>query len=68
MSLKAFHVFFVSVCVVLCLGVGIWAVGEYRRGLGSTNLVLAAGSLVVGAGLVIYGKWFLRKLKGVSYL
>jgi len=67
-SLKAFHVFFVSVCVVLCLGVGAWALGEYRRNSGAAHLALAVASVIAGGGLVMYGKWFLRKLKGVSYL
>ena len=33
MSLKAFHVFFITISVLLCLGFGAWCLGsEYAHG------------------------------------
>ena len=37
--------------------------------IGSTiDLVMGLGSLVVGVGLLVYERYFLKKLKDVSYL
>ena len=68
MSLKAFHVFFVVICVLFTLGFGAWAVADYSRAGSNGSLVLAIGSFIAAAALVWYGLWFLRKLKNVSYL
>lgn len=68
MSLKAFHVFFVAVCLVLLLGCGWWGLRDYRTGGDVESLYLGAGSLVAALVLGLYGVWFLRKLRNVSYV
>ena len=68
MSLKALHVVFVVVSTLLAAGFGIWAFGQYQSGAGTGYLLTAGGSVVVAASLVVYGRWFLKKLKDVSYL
>lgn len=67
-SLKAFHVLFVIVSGLLGLGFGAWAIRDYRAGGGTDSLVAGVLSLVGVMALLVYGQWFLRKLKGVSYL
>jgi hypothetical protein len=68
MSLKAFHVFFVTVATLFCVAFGIWGVGSYASHGDAMHLALATTSLA-GAGLLLwYGLWVLKKLKGVSYL
>ena len=68
MSLKAFHVFFVIVSVLCALGFGAWSIAAYQRtGQGGT-LALGLLGFAAAAALIWYGLWFLRKLKGVSYL
>jgi len=62
MSLKAFHIFFVSVSVLMCLGVGVWGVNEYRSGANGTGLGLAILCFVLGAGLIVYGFKVYKKL------
>jgi len=57
MSLKTFHVFFISVSVVLCIGFGVWCVKQ------PGYLGLGIGSFVVAAALVAYEIVFLKKLK-----
>jgi hypothetical protein len=57
MSLKTFHIFFISVAVLLCLGFGVWCF----RQTGYTGL--GVGSFVLAVALVVYEIIFLRKLK-----
>ena len=69
MSLKAFHVVFITATSALAFGFGVWLLREYRGVDGTTSdLVWAISSLVVGAGLLVYEGFFLKKLKNVSYL
>ena len=69
MSLKAFHVIFITASSALAFGCGIWALNEYfspqGRGL---DLLFAIGSFLAGVGLIIYERYFLKKLKNVGYL
>lgn len=63
MSLKAFHIFFITVSVLLCFGFGAWCLGsDDARGNASYR---TAGwiSFVSGAGLVVYEVVVVRKLK-----
>ena len=68
MSLKAFHIFFIIVSTLLTLGFGVWGVDDYGRSGSWVHLGLGLGSFIASGALVWYGVWFLRKLKGVSYL
>lgn len=68
MSLKAFHVVFVVLSVLCALGFGAWSIAEYLRTGSGGTLALGIAGFVAAAALVWYGFWFLRKLKGVSYL
>ncbi len=61
MSLKAFHLIFVSMMTALALGFGIWGFVNQLPWLGLASLGVA--------GLVVfYGFYFLKKLKKISYL
>ncbi len=66
MSLKAFHVFFVSVSFLLSLGVSFWAFRDYSRAEGTGSVLPGTGALLFAAALLWYGKWFLGKLKDVK--
>jgi len=69
MSLKAFHLIFITASCVLSLGCAIWGLKNYFFDQGTTlDLVFGLGSLAVGVGLVLYERYFLKKLKNVSYL
>lgn len=61
MSLKAFHLIFVTLLTTLSFGFAGWAftAGHPHFGLAG----IAAGVLVI-----IYGIYFLKKLKKISYL
>jgi hypothetical protein len=69
MSLKAFHVVFITAASALAVGFGIWLVRESRAPEGTAaELVFGILSMAVGAGLLVYERFFLKKLKNVSYL
>ena len=69
MSLKAFHVIFITASCALAFGCGVWALKDYWSAEGRPfDLFFGLGSLVTGVGLIIYERYFLKKLKKVSYL
>ena len=68
MSLKAFHIVFVTVSVLLMLVIAGWSFGNYRSGGTSMDLVWGGASLAAAVALLVYGKLFLRKFKNVSFL
>jgi len=69
MSLKAFHILFIAASNALAIGFGIWELKSYFSAEGRLlDLCLGLGSFAVAAGLVIYGRYFLKKLKHVGYL
>ena len=69
MSLKAFHVIFISAAIMLAFGFGVWLLRAYRAPEGVTGeLVGGVASLACGVGLVVYERYFLKKLKKESFL
>jgi hypothetical protein len=69
MSLKAFHLVFIIASILLALGFAGWELKSYWSAEGQAwDLALGLGSLAAAAGLVVYERYFLKKLKKVSYL
>jgi hypothetical protein len=66
MSLKAFHIFFITVSALFLAGFGAWSVNAYAHAGGGVNLLFAALGFAGAVGLPIYGVWFLKKTKGVG--
>lgn len=66
MSLKAFHVVFITAAVVLALWLGVWAFGEGRDTGSGAMTALGVASIAAAIGLVVYEVWFLRKTREVS--
>jgi len=65
MSLRAFHLLFIAVSVVLAAFCGAWAVGQFRVGHDAAFIVTAVGSLLAAVGLAAYGAAFQRKMKNL---
>jgi predicted membrane protein len=63
MSLRAFHIVFIIVTVVLSLYVALWGIREYAAERNGTHL--AVGLLFLGAAvaLMVYGKKTFGKLR-----
>jgi len=69
MSLKAFHVLFITASSALAFGCGVWGLRDYFSPQGHlSDLLFGLGGLAVSLGLVLYERYFLKKLKRVSYL
>lgn len=68
MSLKAFHVVFVTASILLAFGFGVSSYCAYKDQDRPVDLIYAIGSTLAGIVLVIYFKMVLRKLKNISYL
>jgi hypothetical protein len=56
MSLKWFHIVFITLSVMLSVWFGVW-------GLFNQQVALGIGSLVASIGLVLYGNHFLAKVR-----
>ena len=68
MSLKAFHVMFITLSILLCLGIGGWGVYSFISDSNDVGIVVAVFFLLLGLGLVIYELKFINKFKHVGYL
>ena len=68
MSLKAFHIAFITLSTALAVLVGLWSLGLGQSHGGAAHPALAVGAFAVGVGLPVYGVWFLKKMRGVSLL
>jgi len=63
MSLRAFHIVFVIVTIVLSLYVALWGIREYTQEHNLSALTLAVLFLAMAVGLMIYGKKVFVKLR-----
>jgi len=61
MSLKAFHLIFVTLLTTLSFGFSAWA-------FFSGKTLFGALGIITGILVIIYGIYFLKKLKKISYL
>lgn len=68
MSLKAVHLIFVTVLSSLCFGTGVWKLRHFRADGLTADLAWGIAALLTGVAVLIYGRYFLKKLKKFSYL
>jgi hypothetical protein len=69
MSLKAFHLIFVNALTALSFGCATWKFMDYRGENGGTgDLLFSLAALAIGILVIVYGRYFLKKLKKMSYL
>jgi hypothetical protein len=68
MSLKAFHIVFIVASILLAFGFAAWAFVNSGEEGGNGLVAYGIGSTAVGAGLIGYAVYVLRKLRNVSYL
>jgi hypothetical protein len=66
MSLRAFHLFFIALSVILAAFTAAWAGGQFNTTHQTVFLVSAGGSLAAACGLGFYAASFLRKTRGLT--
>jgi hypothetical protein len=60
MSLRTFHIFFITICALLCFFVGGWTLYQAKTGSSGGFLWLGVVSAAGLIGLTFYLRWFLR--------
>jgi glucose uptake protein GlcU len=68
MSLKAFHIVFIVLSILMSFFCGVWLLHEYADTRGAAQLVVGILFILAGGALICYAKSVLRKLKHISYL
>ncbi len=63
MSLKGFHIVFITCSTLLALGVGAWCLWVNLVAGAPVYLAGAIGAFLAAVGLIVYGVWFYRKMK-----
>ena len=68
MSLKAFHIFFITISTLLAVGLGLRSLQIFVQEEAVSQLGWGIAAFGAAIGLVIYGGFFLKKLKDVRFL
>jgi len=68
MSLKAFHIVFISLSILLAFGFAAWEVNGFLATDDGMQLTAGIVSSLAGVGLILYEIRFLRKLKHVKLI
>ncbi len=59
MSLKGFHIVFITLSILLAIGCAAWSFAN------QTALAFGIASVVAAVALIFYGIWFIRKSKKI---
>jgi len=65
MSLKAFHVVFITASVALAFFVAAWCFRASPEETSGARVAAGLVSVACGVGLAGYEVWFLRKMRGL---
>jgi hypothetical protein len=68
MSLKAFHLLFITLSFFLAAGFAAWEGVAYKNNPSAEHLIFGIASGLIAIGLIFYARYVLKKLKNVSYL
>lgn len=68
MSLKAFHIVFITAAILLSFGFGGWLINSYTMSGKIGELVFGIVAGLVGVALIAYERYFLRKYKHIGYI
>lgn len=68
MSLKVFHILFIASSIAMSAFVGGWGLVDFQRTGDKTHLAVGVVTLVLGAALIWYSTWFVRKIRNLKVL
>jgi len=66
MSLRGFHIFFITLSVLLSFGFAAFEFLVFRQGHATLDAVIGGFSAAAGLALAVYGTWFLKKARRLS--
>jgi hypothetical protein len=66
MSLKHIHVVFITAATALALVFGAWCLAQWQTDGEASMLAGAVGSGATAVGLLVYGRWFLLKMRDLG--
>lgn len=64
--MKIFHIIFISVCSVISFLVGILGIYTHFNEDNKFFLLLGLLAILFSMGLIVYGIFFLQKMKGIK--
>lgn len=67
MSLRVFHLVFITLSTILAWFFGGWCFWTHSQSPSHLLLALGTGSFLAGAALIAYERWFLRKISGTRF-
>ena len=65
MSLRGFHIVFITAAVLLLLWLAGFEFSSYAQGHAVLDMVIGVISAIVGLALAGYGAWFLKKSRNL---
>lgn len=63
MSIKGFHIVFITFSTLLALVIGVWCLKVNLAAGAPVYLAGAISCFAIAVGLVVYGVWFYKKMK-----
>jgi len=66
MSIRGFHIVFITIATLLCLGIAMWVFMLSDLTDGVSKYVLGGGSILAALTLVVYGVYFYNKIKKLN--
>ena len=66
MSLKHIHVVFIAAATALSVMFGAWCYAQWKSDGGIGLLAGTIGSGAAAIGLLVYGRWFLVKMRSID--
>lgn len=66
MSIRGFHIIFITIATLLCVSVSLWTFLLSGITSFTGRLSLGGGSALVAVALLIYGVYFYQKIKKLN--
>lgn len=67
MSIRGFHIIFITISTMLFLGIASWIFMLSGMPSGIAKYAFGGGALFIALSLVIYGFFFYKKIKNLTY-
>ncbi len=68
MSLKAFHIVFITFAAIVTFFFGTWLLVTVEEGGATLRFFFGGLSYATGLALLLYGRYFLRKFRHFSFM